>query len=173
MKKADKPIFVENLSEKLVSATGYVLVDFNGLTVKLQQDLKKRLREVDATMEVVKNSLFKLAAGKAKSPTEIATDTVLQGPTAIVITKSDPISILQVISKFAKESEMPQLKVGVIENSFQDKTSLEKLATLPGKQVLQMQVIGAIQAPTYGLVGTLQGNIQKLLYMLDQKAKSN
>ena len=172
MKKSEKPSFVDNLTEELKAASGYVLVDFNGLTVKLQQELKKRLREVNGRMEIVKNTLFKLSAEKAKIPAEITSDTVLQGPTALIITENDPIAILQVVSKFAKESDIPQLKVGVVEGSFQDKTALIKLASLPGKSVLQAEVVGAIGAPLYGIVGTLQGNLQKLLFILNEKSKS-
>jgi len=124
MKKSDKPLFVDGLTEKLKTASGYILVDFNGLTVKMQQDLKNRLREVGGEMEIVKNTLFKLSAEKAKSPSDITSDTVLQGPTALIVTKEDPIATLQIVAKFAKESEVPQLKVGVVEGSFQDKFAL-------------------------------------------------
>ena len=172
MKKSDKPLFVDGLTEKLKTASGYILVDFNGLTVKMQQDLKNRLREVGGEMEIVKNTLFKLSAEKAKSPSDMTSDTVLQGPTALIVTKEDPIATLQIVAKFAKESEVPQLKVGVVEGSFQDKFALIKLASLPGKPILQAQVVGAISAPLYGIVGTLQGNIQKLLFILSEKSKS-
>jgi large subunit ribosomal protein L10 len=171
MKKSEKPFFVDNLAEELKNANGYVLVDFNGLSVKLQQTLKKKLREVNGKMIIVKNTLFKLSAEKAKSPTEITSDTVLQGPTALVLTESDPILLLQVLSKFAKESEVPQLKVGIIDGAFQNKETLTKLSNLPGKSVLQTQVVGAVAAPLYGIVGTLRGNLQKLLWILDQARK--
>lgn len=173
MKKAEKKDFVINLTEKLVKSTGVILVDYTGLTVKSQQELKKRLREIGANMTVSKNTLFKIAATEAKYPKEIATDDVLEGPTAIVLTEEDPISPLQVLDKFAKEFEIPNLKVGVIEGSFQNKDSLVALSKLPGKSALQVQVLGAIQAPVYGLVGTLQGNLQKLVYILSAKAKVN
>lgn len=171
MKKSEKPFFVDNLTEELKSASGYVLVDFNGLSVSLQQDLKKRLREVNGKMVVVKNTLFKLSAEKTKAPAEIVSDTVLQGPTALVSTEGDPIALLQTLSKFAKEKEVPQLKVGIIEGSFQNKESLIRLSSLPGKNVLQAQVVGAVSAPLYNIVGTLQSNIQKLIWILKSKSE--
>ena len=58
MKKAEKIKLVENLTENLKSATSVVLVDYTGLSVKKQQDLKKRLKEISASMEVVKNTLL-------------------------------------------------------------------------------------------------------------------
>ena len=171
MKKSDKQPFVENLTNELKSATSVVLVDYAGLSVKMQQELKKRLKEVGAGMTVAKNTLFAIAAGNAGYPKEIGEDTVLAGPTALVMTKEDPIAPLQVISNFAKEFEIPQFKIGVVEGGFQDKEALIKLSGLPGKEVLFAQTVGAIGAPLYGLVGTLQGNMQKLIYILDTKVK--
>jgi large subunit ribosomal protein L10 len=172
MKKSEKPYFVDNLTEELKSASGYVLIDFNGLSVKLQQDLKKKLRIVAGKMVIVKNTLFKLSAEKAKSPTEITSDAVLQGPTALVMTEDDPIALLQILSKFAKESEVPQLKVGIIDGAFQNKETLIKMSNLPKKSVLQAQMIGSISAPLYGIVNALQGNLQKLIYILTEGKKA-
>ena len=179
MKKAEKTFFVENLSSKLKSATAVVLVDYSHLTVKMQQDLKKRLKEVGASMEVAKNTLFKLAGKDAKIAEEAVSDTVLTGPMALVITEGDPVAPIQILGKFAKEfvsedgSPIPQFKIGVVEGSFQDKDMLIKISTLPGKDALFGQVIGTVAQPLYGIVGVLQGNLQKLIWVLQEKAKMN
>ena len=171
MKKAQKSFFIDNLTEELKGASSVVLVDYSGLNVKAQQELKKRLGEVHAKMLVVKNTLFKLAGKGAKVPKEALTDTALLGPTALVLTEDDPIAPLQVLGKFALEHDIPQLKVGIIEGSFQDKDTLVRLSKLPGKDVLVGQVIGTIGAPLYGIVSVLQGNMQKLVYILQAKVK--
>jgi large subunit ribosomal protein L10 len=171
MKKTEKSLFVQNLSEEMKVASSVVLIDYSGMGVKKQQELKKRLSEVDAKMVVVKNTLFKLAATDSKAPGEVVEDSVLSGPTALIMTEGDPISPLQVLAKFAKEFDVLQLKVGVIEGSYQDKDNLLKLSTLPGKDVLYAQAIGAIGAPLYGLIYTLQSNMQKLVYILDTASK--
>ena len=171
MKKAEKTFFVQNLTEELKSATSVVLINFSGLSVKMQQDLKKRLKETGAKMIVTKNTLLKRAGEVAKTPAEALTDTVLTGPTALVVTESDPISPLQILYKFTKEFEVPQLKVGIIEGLFQNKESLEKLAKLPGKDALFAQAVGSISAPLYGIVGVLNANMQKLIYILNSKVK--
>lgn len=169
MNKADKIKAVENLTADLKEAKAVVLVDYAGLNVKLQQQLKKELRAVGAEMSVIKNTLFRIAAENTGAPKELS-DTVIEGPSAMVIAKVDPIAPLQVLAKFAKANELPHLKVGIIEGSFQDTASLMKLSTLPSRDILLGQAIGTIAAPLYGIVSTLQGNIQKLLYVL--KAKS-
>ncbi|MBU0572363.1 50S ribosomal protein L10 [Patescibacteria group bacterium] len=168
MKKGQKTFFVENLAEELKSANSAVLINFAGMGVKTQQDLKKRLKEVDAKMVVVKNTLFKLAGEKAKLPNKALSDSALTGQTALIITEKDPISPLQVLAKFTKEFEVPHLKVGIVEGFFQNEEELTRLSKLPGKDALVAQVIGAIASPMYGLIGTLQGNLQKLVFVLNE-----
>jgi large subunit ribosomal protein L10 len=168
MKKGQKTFFVENLAEELKSANSAVLINFAGMGVKVQQDLKKRLKEVDAKMVVVKNTLFKLAGEKAELPSETLSDIALTGQTALIITEKDPILPLQVLAKFSKEFEVPQLKVGIIEGFFQNEEELIKLSKLPGKDGLVAQVMGAIASPMYGLIGTLEGNLQKLVFVLNE-----
>ena len=171
MKKAEKVLFVDNLTQELRDAKSVVLVNYTGLGVKSQQDLKKRLSEVGGRMLVVKNTLLKRAGETAKVDKEVLTDTLLSGQTALVLADDDPIAPLQVVGKFAKEFDTPKFKVGVIEGMFQDEAALIKLSTIPGRDALLGQLLGVLMAPNYGLVGTLNGNLQKLVYVLDQKAK--
>ena len=171
MTNQDKVETVKALTKDIKDSSAVVLVDYAGLDVKSQQELKRELKKVDARMLVVKNTLFKIAGKEAGSPEEALTDTVLSGPTAMILTKKDPIAPLQVLDKFMKENELPQFKVGIVENAFQDKDALIKLSKLPGKEVLAAQAVGAVAAPLYGLVGTLQGPMQKLVFILKQASQ--
>lgn len=171
MKKAEKTFFVENLAQELKEAKAIVLVNYAGLSVQSQQELKKRLKEVEAKLVVVKNTLLKLAGEKAEIDAQTLEESILSGQTALVIANGDPLSPLQVLGKFAKEFEVPKFKVGIIEGSFQDEAGLTKLSTLPGRDVLLGQVLGALMASQYGLVGTLNANMQKLVFVLNTKAK--
>jgi large subunit ribosomal protein L10 len=172
MKRSEKPIFVENLAAELKEASSVVMVDYSGLSVKLQQELKTQLSGIGAKLLVVKNTLFRLASQTAGLPKEISTDSVLSGPNALIITEADPIAPIQVLAKFAKEFEIPRLKVGVVEGSFQTKEALAMLSTLPSKDALFAQALGIAASPVYGIVGVLEANIQKLLFILDQKVKN-
>ena len=172
MKKAEKAFFVDNLTEELKSAKSVVLINYAGLTVKAQQELKRRLAEVGANMLVVKNTLLKRAGEAVNIDKEVLTDTVLSGQTALIIAKEDALAPIGVLGKFAKEFAVPQFKVGIVEGKFQDNESLVKLSTLPGKDALLGQLLGVLMAPSYGLVGTLSGNMQKLIYILTAQAES-
>lgn len=168
MKKAEKVLFVDNLTAELKSAKSLVLINYTGLSVKSQQELKKRLNEVGAKMIVVKNTLLKRASETAKINKEVLTDEVLSGQTALVISEGDPISFIQVLGKFAKEFSVPQMKVGVVDGIFQDNETLMKLSTLPEKSVLLGQLLNSLTSSSYGLVTTLNGNLQKLVSVLKE-----
>lgn len=171
MQRTEKSFFIQNLTEELKAATSFVLVDYTGLSVKLQQELKKRLDAVGANLTIVKNTLFKLAAKSAKSPNKIFSDTILAGPSALVITEKDPVAPLYVISAFSKEFDIPQFKVGVVEGSFYNKESLASLSLLPGKDMLLRQVTSAIALPMFVLCSTLEANISKLVSIVNQASK--
>lgn len=170
MKKAEKSIFVENLTEELKSAKSVVLINFARLSVKGQRELKKRLKGVNARMIVVKNTLLKRAGEAAKVDKEILSDTVLTGQTALVIADHDPIAPLSVLGRFAREFEVPKFKVGVVEGTFTDTEGLTRLSNLPGRDGLMGQLLGTLMGPMYGLTGTLNTNMQKLIYVLKTKA---
>jgi len=171
MLKAQKVTFVEDLKEELKDAKSVVLVNYAGLSVKAQQELKARLNEVGGRMVVIKNTLLKRAEEAAGFAKDSLTDEVLSGQTALVIATDDPVAPIQVLGKFSKEFEIPKFKVGVIEGSFQDEDSLKKISTLPGRDALLGQFLGTLMGVQYGLVGTLNANLQKLVYILDVASK--
>lgn len=171
MLKQGKIDLVTKLTPKLKSSNAIIFVNFAGLSVALQQKLKASLKEIGADMTVVKNTLIKRAGIEAKIDEKILTDEVLSGQTALILTEGDGISPIQVIGKFAKENNVPQFKVGIVDGNFMDKEGLLKISTLPSKDTLFSQVVGSLMSPMYNLVGTLNGNMQKLVYILRAKSQ--
>lgn len=171
MIKQDKSLLVKKLSQELAEAKSVVFVNFTGMGVKAQQDLKKSLREAGARMVVVKNTLLKLAGTEAKLPKEALEDSVLAGQTAVVIADEDPVSPIAAIGNFLKKSDKPEFKIAVVEGTFQGKDAVIALSKLPGKDVLLGQAMGSIAAPLYGILGALNSKMQELLYILDTKSR--
>ncbi len=171
MLKPEKTQLIKDITKELSDAQTIVFVDYTGLNMGSQQELKKRLKEIGARMIVVKNTILRIAGTEAKLDDQALTDSVLSGQTAVILSSTDPVAPIQVIGKFAKEFELPKFKVGIVEGVFQDTVNLGKLSKLPGKEVLYAQVVGSMASPMYGLVYSLNANMQKLVYILDQKAK--
>lgn len=177
MKKAEKVFFVDNLKAELKDAKSVVLVNYAGLSVKSQQELKARLAEVGGKMVVVKNTLLSRAASEAGFKTEDI-ESSLSGQTALVIaTGDDAVAPIQVLGKFAKEftsaagESVPKFKVGMVDGGFCDSQSLSQISTLPGRDALLGQFLGTLMGAEYGLVGTLNANLQKLVYILSEASK--
>ncbi|OGM05364.1 50S ribosomal protein L10 [Candidatus Woesebacteria bacterium GWB1_43_5] len=177
MKKPEKAIFIQNMTKELKGAKSSYLVNYAGLGVAKQRELKKRLKAADGRLIVVKNTLFALAGKEAKYPEEILDDNVLNGQNALVLADGDPITPLKVVADFVKEFEstagkpFPHIKVGVIEGLFADNETLINLASLGGKDAVIAQLIGMLMSPTYQTVSALEGKMQELIYVINAKAR--
>lgn len=171
MLKEDKKSLVKDLTVTLQEAKSVVLVNYSGLNVKGQQELKAKLNAINGRMIVIKNTLLKKACEAAGLDKEILKTEIFEGQTALVIATEDAVAPIQVLGKFAKEHDLPKFKVGVVDGTFYDSLSLSQIANLPSRDVLLSQVLGSLMSNMYNLVGTLNGPMQKLVYILDQKSK--
>ncbi len=171
MYKPEKQKAVQDLIGSLKNAKSVVLVNYAGMNIKLQQDLKKQLKATNSSMSVVKNTLFRIASKELKFPDELTEDKVLSGQTALIISDTDPVSPISIIGKFAKESDLPKFKVGLVEGIFQSQESLLKLSKLPGKEQLQADLLGTLMTPMYSFVSTLNAKMQEVISILDAKAR--
>ncbi|HWA51595.1 MAG TPA: 50S ribosomal protein L10 [Patescibacteria group bacterium] len=169
MLKQDKSTLINELSKDFKDASSISLVDFTGMNIVAQQDLKKKLKEAKARMIVAKNTLIKLAAKDAKLPEDIITDEILSGQTAVVFGKEDAVSPIQAIGNFAKDNEALKFKAGILDGAFQDKAGMEAISKLPGKEALKGQVVGNIASPMYMLISNLQASVQELIGTLTAK----
>lgn len=171
MIKQDKSNFIEKMAAEFKAAKSTVFVNYTGMGVKAQQELKKALKDAGGRMLVGKNTLLRLAGQEAKLPEEALTDSILSGQTAVIIADSDPVSPIQALGKFLKTSDFPQMKVAVVEGQFHDQDGLVALSKLPSKEVLVGQALGTIASPLYGFVSTLESKMRELVYILDTKSK--
>ncbi len=167
--KQEKVDAVKMLSDAFKSAHSATFIDYTGMNVVAMNNLRTKLSEVGARILIAKNTLIGIAAHEAKMPEELSS--VLEGQTAVIFGDNDAVAPIQAIGKFTKETELATFKAGIVEGAFQDKVGLTKISTLPNREQLYANTLGAISAPLYGIVGTLQGNLQKLVYLLDQKSK--
>ena len=132
-----KQPIVEEIKASLDGAKGVVLVDHRGLTVEQDTVLRKSLREAGVTYKVYKNTLVK----RAIEGTEFESlKDLLEGPSAIAISKSEATTPASIICKF-------EVKGGVVEGAFYDAKGVEVLSTIPSREELLAKFLGSIQSP--------------------------
>lgn len=162
-KKAKEKI-IEDIARDLEKADLVIVTDYRGLNVTGINNLRHRLSEAQCRYRVTKNTLTRLACRKIGL--EIL-EALLEGPTAIAYTDADPVAAARVFLKFAKENEALSIKGGLLSGQLLDPGQVVALGEIPSREVLLARVCGGFQAPIYGLVNVLQGNIRQLVYALD------
>jgi len=165
MPKPDKVEAVKNIAADLQATDVYYFVDYRGLTFSEATELRARLATVDASLKVVKNTLAKIAAQDAGVE---GLDELLQGPTAIAYCHGDPVRVAKTIQDFIKEKKKAAVRGGRLQRSLLSAPDVEKLASLPSREQLIAQVVGAIAAPLTGLVTVLNGPIRGLVVTMAQ-----
>ncbi len=144
---------VAQLVETLKSAQAGVLVDYRGLTVEEDTDLRRKLREAGVEYKVVKNTLTRFAANEVGLS---GLDNELNGPTALAISAEDPVAPAKVLSDFAKSNECLKIKAGFLDGAVISLDEVTKLAKTPSRETLIAQIMGSLNAPISNLVRTLQ-----------------
>jgi large subunit ribosomal protein L10 len=160
MPTAEKTAEIEQLRETFQNASAVFLADFTGLSVETLTRLRRKCRSEGLELKVVKNTL----AAKACQALELASlEPHFQGPTAIVVSKSDPASPARVLVDFKKENERLGVKLGFVEGRVLTAAEVAALAKLPTRDQLIVQVMQLAQAPASNFVGVLQGILGKLV----------
>lgn len=144
---------VSELAEQLKSAVSGVLVDYCGLNVEQDTQLRNKLREAGVEYKVIKNTLTRFAA-KEVGLDEL--DSVLNGPTSLAISMTDEVTPAKVIADFAKANEQLEIKAGFLEGKVLSLDEVKTLAATPNREVLLAKLLGSLNAPVSNLVRTLQ-----------------
>ena len=148
-----KKSIVDALSDKIQNATSAVFVDYKGITVAQDTELRNQFRAAGVEYAVVKNTLTRFAANKA-GYTEF--DEVLNGTTSMASTTDDPIAPARVVCEFAKKTKnVVRIKGGMVEGKVLSVEELMSFGELPSKNALVAQVLGTFLAPISSLAVVL------------------
>ena len=138
-----KPI-VDQISEELNGAKAAVLVDYRGITVEQDTELRKQLREAGVIYKVYKNTMINFAV-KGTEFEELSKH--LEGPTAIAISKEDATAPARILFNFAKNAPKLELKAGVVDGTYYDEKGIQVIATIPSREELLSKLLGSMQSP--------------------------
>jgi large subunit ribosomal protein L10 len=163
--REEKATGIAEIREKLSDARGAVLTDFRGLSVAEITELRTLLRKSAVEYKVVKNTLAKRAV-KDTGLANLAA--YLEGPTAIAISRKDPVAASKAVTTWAKGRQSFTIKGGIVEGRVVGPAEIADLADLPPREVLLARLAGACQAPLQGLARVLAAPLQGLVRALEQ-----
>ena len=150
-----KKAVVDALTSKVKEASSVVFVDYKGITVAQDTELRKQFREAAVDYAVVKKTLTNFATKNCGYDFS----EVLNGTTAMASTTGDPIAPARIVCDFAKKNKLKTLAIkgGVVEGSVLSADQLNGFGELPSKNALVASVLGTFLAP-----------ISSLAFVLDQ-----
>jgi len=167
LNRVEKREVVTEFSKKIEGLQAAVLTHYRGLNVEQINTLRRRFREEKISYHVVKNTLLKLAA---KGTDLEKLNDYFQGPTAIAISHHDPVVLAKILTEFVKTQPQLEIKVGLIQGRVTLPEEIKALATMPSREVLLGQILGAIQGPAQQLAGVIQSGLQQVVGLINARA---
>ena len=138
-----KKTIVANIKEKFEKAQTVVLVDYRGLTVAEDTELRNQLRQAGVEYCVLKNTMINLAT-KEMGFADLAAH--LEGPTAVAFGYEDMIAPAKILSDFSKAKKKMTIKCGICDGAYLDQAGVAALANLPSKEVLIAKIMGSMMS---------------------------
>jgi large subunit ribosomal protein L10 len=166
--KERKQQMVADYVDRISKSQALILADYRGLTVADLMELRSRLRENRSGLQIIKNTLFKLALEQAGIP--VATDRI-QGTIAVSYCFAEVPPVAKALADFARETEILQIKGAILGSQFLDAEGVKALADLPPREVLLARLLGVLQGPMSSLVTTIAAPLRELVQVLQARSE--
>ena len=167
--RSQKDTDLEKLRSDFSGVPNAFLVDFKGMTVAEDAQLREAVAKAKITYRVVKNTLARLAV--EGTPLEPVRDKFV-GTTAIATTQDDPVQTAKVLTDFAKDHAKFVFKAGIVDGRVIDVADIEKLAKMPSKEELISKMMFLINSGAQRLATVTSGVARNLTIVVNEaKAK--
>ena len=169
MDRAQKEKVVEELGQIFESSGVVVVAHYTGMTVAQMQDLRAKMREVNGSVRVAKNTLAKIAL-EGKSAAKMAD--LLTGMTVLAYSE-DPVAAAKVTDAYAKGNDKFVILGGAMGGEVLDTAGVKAVAQMPSREELIAQIVSCIGAPASniaGAIGAPASNIASILSTIEDKA---
>jgi large subunit ribosomal protein L10 len=165
MNREQKAAVIEEIAAEITESAAVFAVDYRGITVMQAADLRGKLRDADATLRIVKNTLTERAADQAGAD---GLKAMLVGPTALTFVRGDAATAAKAVSDFARATNLLPFKGGIMDGQSLAAEQVSAIAKLPSRDILNAQLVNIVAAPLTGLVTSLSNLISGLARQLAQ-----
>jgi large subunit ribosomal protein L10 len=165
MNREQKAATIEALAAEIDGSDAVFAVDYRGISVSQAAELRTKLRDANATFQVVKNSLTERAADQVGAE---SLKPLLSGPTALTFVRGDAATAAKAIADQARVTQLLPFKGGLMNGNVLDAEEIRAISRLPSREVLYGQLVGIVASPITGLVRTLSALVGGLAIALSQ-----
>ena len=157
--KAFKEEKIAKIKENVDKAQVAIVTEYRGFTVEEITNLRRELQKNGADYMVTKNTLAKIAVKGTEY--EVLVD-ALKGPVAIAFGFDDPVSPAKVLSKFIKDTKKGEIVAAALDGKLLSQAEAKALANLPSKEEIYAKMLGSINSPASGIVGSINAVMASL-----------
>ncbi|MEY2442983.1 MAG: large subunit ribosomal protein [bacterium] len=165
MNREQKAAVIDEIAVEIKQSAAVFAVDYRGITVAQAAELRGKLRDADATLRIVKNTLTERAADQAGAE---GLKALLIGPTALTFARGDAATAAKAVSDFARMTNLLPFKGGVMDGQGLAAEQVSAIAKLPSRDILNAQLVNIVASPLTGLVTSLSNLISGLARQLAQ-----
>lgn len=160
-----REISENRIKNNLKESNSIFIIKNPGLSSPDLTTLRQSLRNVNATLFVVKNSIAKRALKSSGLKDMI---NLIEGSCGLVFVKNELVDVCRVLYNFSREHEQLKLEGGFLKDRVLNKKDIETLAKLPSKEVLKTQLVMTLNSPLSRFAIVLNQILRKFVYCLDQ-----
>jgi large subunit ribosomal protein L10 len=155
-----KEELVARYVDLLKNSQGIVITQNTGMTMDHFDEVRAKLREINSTYLVTKNTLFRLALEEVEMPVP---EELLKGPVVVAFAGEDVGSTAKAVLNFGEDVEVFSVTGALVDGEIYDESGVEALSKLPSLTEIQAQLVGLIIAPAAGLVNVLNSGTTQVL----------
>ena len=157
--KAFKQDKVSQIKEKIDKAQVAIVTEYKGFSVEEITNLRRALQKEGGDYMVTKNTLAKLAV--KDTPYEVLTET-FKGPIAIAFGFNDQVAPAKALSKFIKDTKKGEIIAAALDGKLLSADEAKALATIPSKEEIYAKMLGCVNSPATGIVGSINAVMASL-----------
>jgi large subunit ribosomal protein L10 len=169
MNKNEKAEIIAQAKELIEKSTALYLTDYSKINVADISEIRNQFRKDGIKYRVFKNTLFKRALVESGKFEKLADH--LEGMTGFAFASTNPVAPAKIIKKYNDTSQKLTLKACYIETQYYDGSKLAELAVLPTKGELIAGILGSLNSPASGIVGSIAAVIRNLISVVDEVSK--
>ena len=163
-----KQIQMAKLFDHFSRSKASFLVNCIGLNVEKMTELRKKLKQNQGDIQVIRNTLSLRAMERNEVLKKVYTPQ-MEGPNAFVLAFEDPVKVAKIIDQFSEDNEIFKIKGAVLDGAALSQNEVKTLAKLPSVEILKSQFLGLLSAPLTKFLSTVQEVPQGFVRLLSAK----
>src|SRR3954452_10114980 len=152
------------LKERIQGANALLLTEYRGLTVEEITELRRSLRDVEASLEVIKITLMQRGANDA-GIAEL--DGLLNGPSAVAFVNGYVVAVAKKLKDASKQFPSLVIKGGYMDGAPLDAAGASSLADLESREVMLSKIAGLLKSEMSRAAAVFVATQSKFLSLLE------